>query len=79
MKIIGYITEENDKLYDVETIRKLAGTTRSKIHRELKKNKDSGYIKYKNQYLYSETTLFSILETILLEKLLMTNEYRENK
>jgi hypothetical protein len=51
MKVIGYITEENDKLYDVETIRKLAGTTRSKIHRELKKNKDSGHIKYKNHYL----------------------------
>ena len=78
MKIIGYITEENDKLYDVDTIRKLAGTTRSKIHRELKKNKDSGHIKYKNQYLYSETTLFSILETILLEKLLLINENRKD-
>ena len=50
MKIVGYLSEENDKLYDVDTIRKLAGTTRSKIHRELKKNKDSGHIKYKNQY-----------------------------
>jgi len=78
MKVLGYITEDNDKLYDVETIRKLAGTTRSKIHRELKKNKDSGHIKYKNQYLYSETTLFSILETILLEKLLLINEHRKD-
>ena len=78
MKIIGYITEETDKLYDVDTIRKLAGTTRSKIHRELKKNKDSGHIKYKNQYLYSETTLFSILEAILFEKLLLINEHRKD-
>ncbi len=78
MKIIGYITEENNKLYDVDTMRKLAGTTRSKIHRELKKNKDSGHIKYKNQYLYSETTLFSILETILFEKLLLINEHRKD-
>jgi hypothetical protein len=78
MKIIGYITEENDKLYDVDTIRKLAGTTRSKIHRELKRNNDSGHIKYKNQYLYSETTLFSILETILFEKLLLINEHRKD-
>ena len=75
MKVIGYITEENDKFYDVDTIRKLAGTSRYKIHRELKKNRVSGHVKYKNQYLYTEATLFLILETILFEKLLLINEH----
>jgi AraC-like DNA-binding protein len=74
MKVIGYITEENTKLYDVETIRKLAGTSRSKIHRELKKHLDGNYFRYKNQYLYSENILFKIIESILLEKLNNQNE-----
>jgi hypothetical protein len=26
MKIISYVSEENDKLYDVETMRKILGT-----------------------------------------------------
>jgi hypothetical protein len=74
MKIIGYLTDENDKFYDVETIRKLAGTSRQKIHRELRKRDDLSHLKYKNQYLYSEKILFSVLESILIEKLENENE-----
>ena len=68
MKVIGYISEENDKLYDVETMRKILGTSRSKVQREIKKNKISDYTKYKNQHLYSEKTLFTIMEKLLIDK-----------
>lgn len=69
MRVIGYVSEENDKLYDVETMRKILGTSRSKVQREIKRNKISDFIKYKNQYLYSEKTLFTIMEKLLIDKL----------
>jgi hypothetical protein len=69
MRVIGYVSEENDKLYDVETMRRILGTSRSKVQREIKRNKISDFIKYKNQYLYSEKTLFTIMEKLLIDKL----------
>jgi hypothetical protein len=68
MKIIGYITEEENKLYDFDTIRKILNTSRSKLHRDIKKNNVVG-TKYKNQFLYSEQTLFIMMEDNLIERL----------
>ena len=68
-KVIGYISEENDRLFDVSTMREIIGTSRSKIQRELKKNKLSQNIVYNNKNLYSENVLFTIMEKILFEKL----------
>lgn len=68
MKIIGYITEEEDKLYDFNTIRKILNTSRSKLHRDIKKNNVVG-TKYKNQFLYSEQTLFMMMEKNLIDRL----------
>jgi hypothetical protein len=69
VKVIGYISEENDRLFDVSTMREIIGTSRSKIQRELKKNKLSQNIVYNNKNLYSENVLFTIMEKILFEKL----------
>ena len=68
MKIIGYITEENDKLYDFDTIRRILGTSKSKLHREIKRNNMNG-TKYKNQFLYSQNSLFTLIEMVLADKL----------
>ncbi len=68
-KVIGYISEENDRLFDVSTMREIIGTSRSKIQRELKKNKLSQNMVYNNKNLYSENVLFTIMEKILFEKL----------
>jgi hypothetical protein len=68
MKIIGYLTEEEDKLYDFDTMRKILNSSRSKLHREIKKNKVVG-TKFKNQYLYSEHSLFLMMERYLIERL----------
>ena len=79
MKIIGYITEENKTLYDFDTMRKLLGTSRSKLHREIKKNRLRG-TKYKNQYLYNEYSLFTLMENLIFDKLNKEeNGLRENK
>lgn len=68
MKIIGYITEEENKFYDFDTIRKILNTSRSKLHREIKKSNVKG-TKYKNQYLYSEHSLFLMMEKNLIDQL----------
>jgi hypothetical protein len=69
MKIVGYLTEENDKLYDFNTLQRITGTTKSKLHRGLHKLNVREFVKYKNQFLYSEKTLYQVLERLLFERL----------
>lgn len=78
MKIISYITEEENKLYDFDTIRQILNTSRSKLHRDIKKNNIVG-TRYKNQFLYSEQSLFSMMELVLVEKLNNINGLQEDK
>lgn len=68
-KVIGYISEENNRLFDVSTMKEIIGTSRSKIQREIKRNKLSEEVIYNNKNLYSEKVLFTLMETILWEKL----------
>ena len=68
MRIIRYLTEEDDRYYDFDTIRKILNTSRAKLHRDIKKNNVEG-TKYKNQYLYSEQSLFIMMEKYLIDKL----------
>lgn len=70
VKVIGYLSEENDKLYDISSMREIVGTSRSKIQREIKRNKLSETLVYNNKNLYGENVLFTIMEKILLEKLM---------
>jgi hypothetical protein len=74
--MIIHITEENKNLYDVETIKSILNVSKSKVQRELKKQ-DTEIVKYKNLFLYPETTLFEILETIIIEKLEKENDRLE--
>lgn len=69
MRIISFVTEENKRLYDVESMRRILGVSRSKVQRELKRNNFLNLIKYNNRHLYSERILFSLMEVIIIEKL----------
>ncbi len=68
---------QGKKMYDIETIQDILKVSRSKIHRELKKN-NVEYIQYKNLFLYSELILFKLMEIILLEKINKQNELSKN-
>lgn len=68
MNIIRYQTEDANNLYDFETMRRLLKKSRSKLHREIIKNNIKG-VRYKNQYLYSEQTLFVFMEDELINRL----------
>lgn len=60
--------KDNKTLYDIETIKQILNVSRSKTQRELKKQQPE-IIRYKNLHLYSESTLFQLMEIILIEKL----------
>jgi hypothetical protein len=74
--MIIHFTKENKNLYDVETIRNILNVSKSKVQRELKKQQTE-IIKYKNLFLYPETTLFELMEIVLIEKLLKRNDKLE--
>jgi hypothetical protein len=71
--MIIHLTKENKKLYDVEIIRSILNVSKSKVQRELKK-RQTEIIKYKNLFLYPETTLFELIEIVLIEKLHKEND-----
>ena len=66
--MIIHFTKEDKNLYDVETIKRILNVSKSKVQRELKKQQTE-IIKYKNLFLYPETTLFELMEIVLIEKL----------
>ena len=65
--------ENNNRMYDIETIKEIVNVSRSKIQRELKKL-DGKVLKYKNLFLYEESMLFNLMEIILIEKICITND-----
>lgn len=65
--------ENNNRMYDIETIKEIVNVSRSKIQRELKKL-DGKVLKYKNLFLYEERMLFNLMEIILIEKICITND-----
>jgi hypothetical protein len=74
--MIIHFTKENKNLYDVETIKRILNVSKSKVQRELKKQQTE-IIKYKNLFLYPETTLFELMEIVLIEKLEKVNDRLE--
>jgi len=66
---INFVTEKDDNLYDFTSMKEILGVTKSKLNRELKKLPQKEFVKYKNQFLYNETTLLLLMETILFQRL----------
>ncbi len=60
--------ENNQRMYDIETIKDFLKISRSKVQRELKKI-DGEVFKYKNLFLYEEKMVFNLMENLLIEKL----------
>lgn len=66
-------TKENERLYDVESIKNILKVSRSKVQRKLKKQ-NTQIIRYKNLFLYPEKTLFNIMEELIIEKLMKLDD-----
>jgi hypothetical protein len=69
MRVIGFLTEENDKLYDFNSIKNILKVSKTKLYRDLKKIEDNEFVRYKNQFLYKEKTLLLLMEKTLIERL----------
>jgi len=69
MKVVGFLTEENDKLYDFNSIKNILRVSKSKLYRDLKRIEDYEIVRYKNQFLYNEKTLLLLMEKTLIERL----------
>ncbi len=65
--MIPFITIENKIFYDVATIKEILNVSKSKVQRELRKQKTEK-TRYKNLFLYSEETLYNLMEIILIEE-----------
>ncbi len=83
MKVVGFLTEENDKLYDFNSIKNILRISKSKLYRDLKRIEDNEIVRYKNQFLYKEKTLLLLMEKTLIDRLdkieSEDNEFRENQ
>lgn len=83
MKVVGFLTEENDKLYDFNSIKNILRVSKSKLYRDLKRIEDNDFVKYKNQFLYKEKTLLLLMEKTLIDRLDKIesddNEFSENQ
>ncbi len=69
MKITGYLTENNDRLYDFETMRRILRTNKSKLYRVINKHRIKEETMFKNKKLYKESSLFTLMEYFLYERL----------
>lgn len=74
--MVVFVIKGNRKLYDIESMKQILNVSRSKVQRELIKQ-NTEIIKYKNLYLYDETTLLNLMELILIEKLGKSNDRLE--
>lgn len=67
--MILYTDENNNKLIDFKTIQVIMKMNKSKLYRAINQLDNIKVIKYKNQFLYSESTLFQLMKLRLIEKL----------
>ena len=74
MKVLGYLTENQNRFYDIYNMKDILGTSKSKIHREIKRMGIKEDMKHRNHFLYREEVVFTIMEILLIEKLENEND-----
>jgi predicted transcriptional regulator len=67
--MILYTDANNNKLIDFNTLQTILKTNKSKLYRALNQLPNVGVVKYKNQFLYQEKTLFELMKLELIKRL----------
>ena len=67
--MILYTDANENKLYDFNTLQCILKMNKSKLYRALNQLPDVKVVKYKNQFLYQEKTLFELMKMELIERL----------
>jgi hypothetical protein len=68
MNIVSY-SIGNSRFFDFYSIQNILRVNECKLKRSLKGLDNKHYLRYKNQFLYNQTTLFELMELQLIEKL----------
>jgi len=66
---IYYIDGQENRLFDFKTLQKVLNMNKSKLYRAIGGLNGVEVIKYKNQYLYYEKTLFMLMRERLIERI----------
>ena len=61
--------EKENKLFDFQTLQKVLNMNKSKLYRALGELSDIEVVRYKNQFLYHENTLFMLMREKLIERI----------
>lgn len=61
--------ERENKLFDFQTLQKVLNMNKSKLYRALGDLNGVEVVKYKNQFLYYENTLFMLMREKLIERI----------
>lgn len=67
--MILYTDANNNKLFDFNTLQTILRINKSKLYRALNQLPNVEVIKYKNQFLYQEKTLFELMKLELINRL----------
>jgi len=67
--MILYTDANNNKLIDFNTLQTILKMNKSKLYRALNQLPNVEVIKYKNQFLYQEKTLFELMKIELINRL----------
>lgn len=71
---IYYKDEKDNTMLDFNTLRQTLNISKSKLYRMINESPEIEVVKYKNQFLYSEKSLYLLMKKRLIEKL-NRNEY----
>ena len=66
---IYYMDEKENKLLDFQTLQNVLKMKKTKLYRAICELEGIEVVKYKNQYLYPEKTLFMLMREILIERM----------
>jgi len=66
---IYYVDEKENKLFDFQTLQKVLNMNKSKLYRSIGELKGVEVVRYKNQFLYYENTLFMLMREKLIERI----------
>ncbi len=66
---IYYMDEKENKLLDFQTLQDVLKMNKSKLYRAICELQDIEVVRYKNQYLYPEKTLYMLMKEILIERI----------
>ena len=67
--MILYTDANENKLFDFNTLQRILKMNKSKLYRALNQLPNVEVIKYKNQFLYQEKTLFELMKLELINRL----------